>query len=517
LKKTLGYSYARVSSAAQEDGASLDQQQAAIARYAQENQIEIIQAFREVYSGTHLYDRPELSKILTDIRAGKIGALIAFSVDRLSRNVGHLALIVDECENADVSLHFVTEKFENTPEGRLLQAVRSYVGEVELIRMYERMVLRGKRGRLEKGKLLNAGPDLYGYRRDAEKGARVIQPDEAAVVRRIWRMAVVEHYGALTIARKLNALNIAAPSSGKRAFKDGRAPQWTKTAILRILREPAYAGITYAWRFRSKGKGRKRKITERPRDEWLTLPEGVTPAIVTVQDFEAAQTVLSSRRARVSAPVKREALLRGFIFCADCGRARSPDHGNYVYRCSSRWSVKGKCSGANVPIKAVELWAWQRFTAEMSAPDKLFALLRAKVLSQQPAEDNAEQAAKLRAEIRRIETQQSKLIEQFLDADETWSVALKSKQRQLSEAKRQAQEGLARLTTQTANREQAEQELDALAAFCYGLQPRLESIALEDRRVALKAFGVKVSASGREGWEFVFDLELLAGRPPISF
>jgi DNA invertase Pin-like site-specific DNA recombinase len=79
--------YRRVSTKRQEDeGTSLDSQEAACVNHAQALGFTSWRVTREVYSGAALYDRPLLSRDRADLKSGQFKALIAYSTDRLSRD-----------------------------------------------------------------------------------------------------------------------------------------------------------------------------------------------------------------------------------------------------------------------------------------------------------------------------------------------------------------------------------------------------------------------------------------------
>ncbi len=233
--------YCRVSTAAQEDGTSLDTQEARCRDYAEERGWVIIGVYRDVYTGAELFDRPQLSALREVVRRREVDVVIAYALDRLTRNQAHLGVIVSEADYAGVTLEFVTERLEDTPEGRLLQSVRGYVAEIERLKIAER-TQRGRRARTERGKLLPGGRPPYGYRwRDADKGALDIDPLTCSVVQRIFR-----EYAAgvplRTLADRLTSEGVSTAT--------GR-PKWVATTLRDMLRNPAYMGQARAWRYRS--------------------------------------------------------------------------------------------------------------------------------------------------------------------------------------------------------------------------------------------------------------------------
>ena len=72
----------------------------------------------------------------------------------------------------------------------------------------------------------------------------------------------------LALSGRLNDEGIVSPSGASR---------WTRAVIHRLLRNPGYKGeaYNYCWGT-TKERGRK-VMVERPRDEWIRLPDGVIP------------------------------------------------------------------------------------------------------------------------------------------------------------------------------------------------------------------------------------------------
>src|SRR5438270_6513692 len=65
-------------------------------------------------------DRPALQQLLTDIQAGKIGVVVCYKVDRLTRSLADFAKIVEIFDQRGVSFVSVTQQFNTTTSmGRL--------------------------------------------------------------------------------------------------------------------------------------------------------------------------------------------------------------------------------------------------------------------------------------------------------------------------------------------------------------------------------------------------------------
>ncbi len=85
--------YVRVSTAGQEDGTSLETQEAQCRRYAAEHGYTVDDAdvYREVHTGTELWERRQLQQLRERVRRREIDVVIAYAIDRLARDPVHLA------------------------------------------------------------------------------------------------------------------------------------------------------------------------------------------------------------------------------------------------------------------------------------------------------------------------------------------------------------------------------------------------------------------------------------------
>ena len=121
--------YSRVSTDAQErDGTSLDTQERACVEYAQAKGWTVVECIKDTASGSNL-DRPGIEKVRQLLRQGVVDIVVAYAVDRLSRNQNQTGVLFDEVEQAGATLEFVTEKFEDTAIGRFILTARAFVGE----------------------------------------------------------------------------------------------------------------------------------------------------------------------------------------------------------------------------------------------------------------------------------------------------------------------------------------------------------------------------------------------------
>jgi hypothetical protein len=143
-----------------------------------------------------------------------------------------------------------------------------------------------------------------------------------------------------------------------------------------MLKNPSYAGKTYVF---TTVKGRE-KFTK-PRSEWIEIP-GVTPAIISQEQFEAAQKQLQANRDKSPRNIKWQYLLHGYIRCRHCGRAYYGGFSanirggkRYVrryYRCLGKLKMVApveRCQNKNRNAAKLESMVWAEIERILSHPE----------------------------------------------------------------------------------------------------------------------------------------------------
>ena len=234
---------------------------------------------------------------------------------------------------------------------------------------------RGKRDKARRGQVLGAAPrPRYGfsYVRDG-KGRPVgyeVREPEMAVVRRIFAM--------LDAGSSINAVQAALEADGVRAPRGG--PLWSRDTIRNAVREDTYLphspaelealaaegllsgevladldsgkpyGIAYYGRTRSayeSMRSKRRKVEQAPRSAWTAIPVCLEGAGLDRGQIERARALIADNRAPSKVGDHEYHLSRGFLFCADCGRAmvsyarRFPTRTHRYYRCDGERKTRG--------------------------------------------------------------------------------------------------------------------------------------------------------------------------------
>ena len=360
--------YARVSTDAQErDGTSLDSQVEACAAFAAARGWTTIEVIRDAASG-FILERRGLERVRAMVRQREVDVVLAYAVDRLSRNQNHIGVLFDEVSSMGLRLEFATETFEDTAVGRFILAARAFVAEIEREKISER-TMRGKLERAKAGRLpQGTGRGIYGYRYNTGTGRREAVESQAAVVRRLFE----EFAGGASIISLTNRLN----DEGIPTFLGKR---WHTATVFHLLSNPAYAGNTLYRRTRATSvrdpqTGRRRRhLMARPKEEWVDVT-GATEAIVSSELWERVQQRLADpERLRMG---RRQSTygLAGHVRCAACGRSMVGQtlSGNYrYYRCRAAFAgpKHERCRSRYVRADALETAVKAAIADVLAKPD----------------------------------------------------------------------------------------------------------------------------------------------------
>src|SRR3989449_3757373 len=135
------------------------------------------------YSGGST-DRPDLQRLLDDIRARKIDVIVVYKADRLTRSLADFAKLVELFDAQGVSFVSVTQQFNTTTSmGRLtlnvLLSFAQFEREVTSERIRDKIAASKRKG------LWVGGPLPLGY--EMKDGKIAVVEDEAERVRLIFR------------------------------------------------------------------------------------------------------------------------------------------------------------------------------------------------------------------------------------------------------------------------------------------------------------------------------------------
>jgi site-specific DNA recombinase len=361
--------YVRVSSEeqAREGKTSLQYQENVCRKYADDRGYDVAGVYSDPgVSGAAPpgYDRGQrrgLQQLLDDAKKGKVDVLIAFAVDRLSRDQNLVGMIAFQVIGAAAQLEFATEEFENSPIGTFMRQVKAYAAEEERAKIRKR-ARQGRQGRASQG-LSNASTPPYGYKRE-RGGKMAIDRREAAVVRRVFRDYTQEGISLRQISISLTRDRVP--------LKRGGDPKWGPEGVRRMLTRDAYTGLDWQNKKRAIAPGR---YVPNPREEWIPMKY---PKIIDRATFDAARARLDSNRSwrRRAREDRALFILQGLLRCAECGfsmlctRGGSSPNRVRAYTCHGQSRHALDCrKPAWIRAESIEAPVWERIVEACRNPE----------------------------------------------------------------------------------------------------------------------------------------------------
>ncbi|AEJ42937.1 recombinase family protein [Alicyclobacillus acidocaldarius] len=483
--------YTRVSTEHQaQAGHGLEVQREACVQYALSLGVapRDIRLYEEAGGSGEDMDRPELMRLLDDVRRGLVDRVVVKHPDRLSRNVADKAIVVRELSACGVKLHFVdVPNWDESDEAVLLFHVISSIAEYEL-RQIRRRTLAGKLKAVRGGRVMPSGVDPYGYR--YEDGRYVVVPEEAEVVRLIYQWYGIDGLSLRAIAERLEAMGVPT--------KTRQAARWHHSTVARILENPVYQGTWYYNRRRTskrhgvrgarRGRGRQ-VVAVRDPSEWIAVS---VPAVVSP---ELARSVeLRKQGGPRGGSTSMHTFLSGKLVCAHCQRAWRHEAcrtaGGIVRKFRRPPGERGTdpCAYgcARVPADEIEQAVWRELVRRMRA----WITKEDITAGASPGDPLMEDVARLRREMRAAAERRHRARELYLRGYLDRSEALRA----MAEEARRLREGRAEACRMCHARRH---RLEAREALWAALETH-EGVEL--RRLWLEAAvsRVEIDASGGE-------------------
>ena len=195
--------YIRVSTDAQrEEGYSIDAQKEMLTAYCVSKAIKKYDYYIDGgFSGSNI-ERPELKRLIEDIKQGKISCVIVYKLDRLSRSQKDTLYLIEDVFNPNgVDFISLNESMDtSTPLGRLMLGILSAFAQLERENIKERTSM-GMKERIKMGYWMGGGRVPFGYNYDAEAGILVPNKD-ADTVKKVFEL-YISGYSTNSIARLL--------------------------------------------------------------------------------------------------------------------------------------------------------------------------------------------------------------------------------------------------------------------------------------------------------------------------
>jgi DNA invertase Pin-like site-specific DNA recombinase len=350
--------YARVSSAEQVEGTSLDGQRRECAAEVERRGWALHDEYVDEGVSGALESRPQLDRLLADVQTGVVQAVVVAKTDRLARDELVRLLIMRELRKAGALFVALDQHGvdHTTDEGSLMASVLGAFSEFERKRIAARtragLALRVQAGGWSGGNVAPYGYRIVGAGREAHLE---VDEAEATMVRLAVELCVDHGLTSGEAAARLNALG----------YTPRNAALWTSQNLRNMLNRGQFDGV---WTFA--------KPAKRVKAEPITIQvEPVIPA----ERMAALRAHLKATSLHRGAPSAHP--LSGRLFCP-CGAhmtgiARG-DRANRRYRCRYGRHEPGRpfCGLPSLLADPADNAVWAQVLALLSDPAALAAAAR---------------------------------------------------------------------------------------------------------------------------------------------
>ena len=232
--------YARVSSDRQDVDLSVAAQLRALNDFAKKNNYSVARQYVDEAESGRVADRPQFRKMIEEGSQpnSPFQVILVWKFSRFTRKREHAVAFKSMLRRKGIRVVSITEQADDTPTGRLLEAIIESVDEFYSENLAQE-VTRGMRESASRGFFL-ASRAPFGYKRVKVKdGAKErptleVDPATAPVVKEIFQSSFMGA-GLKEICKQLNERGIT-----------NRGRRWHKSSLAYLLRNEAYTG-TAVW------------------------------------------------------------------------------------------------------------------------------------------------------------------------------------------------------------------------------------------------------------------------------
>lgn len=263
-------------------------------------------------------NRPELKRMIQDIKQDKIDCVLVYRLDRLTRSVFDLYKLLEVFEKYDCKFKSATEVYDTTSAmGRMFITIVAALAQWERENMGERIAF-GFAEKARQGKWpMNFAPIGYDL---LETGVLTINQKEDQTVKKIFKL--YQTMGMPGVAKQLN--NEGIPT------KEGN--RWSDNTIMKVLRGHHFCGEIY-WNGQ--------------------VYHGNHEPIIDKDFWDQTQELMKQRNRTPSRSVSSRYIFSSKLKCPNCGKTLIGSYSTYKgkngtveyphYRCQEK--RHGRCKG----------------------------------------------------------------------------------------------------------------------------------------------------------------------------
>ena len=185
----------------------------------------------EGISGKNITDRPEINRMISDIKKGLVKNVLVFKIDRLTRSTKDLIDLIDFFNKNNCDFNSLNESIDtSTATGRMFIKIIGIFAEFERENIAERVSL-GIERKAREGYSICSSCAPYGYNRLKGCNNLSINYEESKVVKKIFSM-FIDNKSIPDIVNYLNDNKIKSKKNTK----------WSYKCVSQIIKNPTYIG-----------------------------------------------------------------------------------------------------------------------------------------------------------------------------------------------------------------------------------------------------------------------------------
>lgn len=509
----------------------------------------------EGFSGGNT-NRPAFQQMMDAAEDGKFSTIMVYRLDRISRNIGDFANLIQDLGRMNIGFVSLREQFDTaSPIGRAMMYIASVFSQLERETIAER--IRDNMHELAKTGRWLGGTTPTGFTSEGVTSVTIdgkqkkafqlaLLPDEAEIVKQIF--SIYLHTDSLT---KTEAELL------RRQIKTKSGNHFTRFSIKGILQNPVYLtadeaayqyfvkqdaelcsdlsafdGVHGMMAYNRTDQEAGRHTNYHPISEWI-VTVGKHPGLISSHDWLTVQASLERNKDKAyRKPRINEALLTGLIFCK-CGSRIYPKITNrkmangetiYTYGCDIKYRSKGsvcKCRNANgnlldkAILEQIKMLSEDKsvFRQELEKGRKLFT-----------GDQNQfeRQLVALRQEEAVTQKKLDALIDSLAEAEDAAMRGLIAKRVEaLTVNYSDIKNRIAELENATKQRELCTEEFDLLVQMLAVFSSCVDNMGLEQKRSSVRALIRKVVWDGEYAHVYLFgspgDAELPEVPAPLPY
>jgi len=324
---------ARVSSDEQAKGYSLGIQEESLRKHCANNEIEIVQVFKEDHSAKN-FDRPEWKKLLQFVRANKnsVDFILFTSWDRFSRNITDALIEIRNLKKFNIEVKAIEQPIDiSIPENKAILALYLAMPEIDNDRRSIK-IRGGVRAALKSGRLSRKAPRGYRNTRDESNKPLIVASGDAKHIQYLFS-EVAKGRTQAEIRDELNLKGFKISCNGSSV----------------ILRNQVYMG---------------KVVVPAEGEEPMEIIDGIHKGIISEKLFYKVQALLEKNLMERNMPKSITRLdnlpLRGVVRCSKC-QAKMTGSGSrgkmgkkyYYYHCNECTNERFRAENANQLMEEV--------------------------------------------------------------------------------------------------------------------------------------------------------------------